>query len=127
MTRRFLLATLGTAALAIGCAKEEPRLTASLHAKCKGCVVSYAGGVMQSKKDTLRGVVDPGTGDTLPEERSWKVEVKEGDNLFLRACRLDSADTAFGMELRVDGDVRPVQAYADTARCMEINRAVQKP
>lgn len=127
MTRRFLLAALGTAAMAIGCTKEEPSLTASLHAKCKGCVVSYAGGVMQSKKDTLTGAVDPGTGDTLPEERSWKVVLKEGDNLFFRACRLDSADTAFGLELWVDGDVRPMQANTDTTQCAEINRAVQKP
>lgn len=110
-----------TAVLATACAKEEPLLNATFHAKCRDCVVSYAGGVNGSRRDTLRGVPD-GAGDTLAEEGVWKVEVKDGDNLFLRACRIHT-DTAFGaIELWIDGDVRPISTAADTAAdCAEIN------
>ena len=70
------------------------------------------------------GVVDSGTGDTLAEERQWAVQLKDGDNLFLRACRIRT-DTAFGdINLWVDGDVRSLQAQVDTTQeCAEINQA----
>lgn len=116
---------MATLVLAAGCAKEKPEYTASLHARCKGCVVSYAGGVFQSKKDTLYGAVDPGTGDTLPEERSWTVQVEDGGNLFFRACHLDSAMIGGSIDLWVDGGVRRMEASAGADQaCAEINRAV---
>lgn len=113
-------------ALSIGCAKEEPEHAASLHARCQGCVVSYAGGVSQSKKDTLYGVIDPGTGDTLPEERQWTLHLKDGDNLFFRACHLDSTALEGPMDLWVDGGVRQLQASAaPDQECAEINQPVK--
>lgn len=108
------------------CTKEEPTLGATLHARCQGCIVSRAAGVQQSRQDTLVGVIDPGTGDTLPEERQWTVLLKDGDNLFFRACHTDTNPAGHGMELWVDGDVQPLQAATDTAACTEINRAVRK-
>ncbi len=124
MQKRYPLLILAGVLLTLGCAKEEPVLTATLHAKCRDCIVSYASGSSQSKKDTLMGVVDSGTGDTLAEERQWKVQMKDGDNLFLRACRIRT-DTAFGdINLWVDGDVRSLQAQVDTTQeCAEINQA----
>lgn len=110
-----------------GCAKEEPLINATLQATCRNCVVSRAIGTAQSKKDTLRGtVVAPG--DTVPVSRSWNMELKAGDNIFLRACRLYD-DTAYGgFELRVAGDVRPMAASGDTsAHCVEINAPGLKP
>ena len=123
MQHRYLLVILAGVLLALGCAKEEPVLTATLHAKCRDCIVSYASGSSQSKKDTLVGIVDPGSGDTLVEERQWTVPLKDGDNIFLRACRIQT-DTAFGdIELRVDGGVKPMQAQVDTTQeCAEINQ-----
>ena len=124
MQHRFPLLILAGVLLAMGCAKEEPVLTATLHAKCRDCIVSYAPGAAQSKKDTLMGIVDPGTGDTLLEERQWTVQLKDGDNIFLRACRIRT-DTAFGdIKVWVDGDLRPLQAQVDTTKqCVEINEA----
>lgn len=123
MQTRSLLVILTGVVLAFGCAKEEPALTATLHAKCRDCIVSYATGAFQSKKDTLMGVVDPGSGDTIPEERQWTVQLKDGDNLFLRACRIRT-DTAFGdIKVWVDGGVRSMQAQVDaTQECVEINQ-----
>lgn len=126
MLRRLLLPALATLALSVGCAKEDPEYTASLHARCQGCVVSYAGGVFQSKKDTLYGLVDPATGDTIPEERHWTLPLKDGQNLFFRACRLDSTALGTGIHLWVDGDVRSMAADAATGQdCAEINQAAR--
>lgn len=68
-------------------------------------------------------MVDPDTGDTIPEERQWKVHVKDGANLFLRACRLDSTGTGGGIDIWVDGEVRRMEASAAWDEdCAEINR-----
>jgi hypothetical protein len=110
-----------------GCKKEEPLINATLQATCRNCIVSRAIGTAQSRKDTLRGtVVAPG--DTLAETRAWNMELKEGDNIFLQACRLYE-DTAYsGFELRVAGDVRPMAASGDTsAQCVDINAPGRKP
>lgn len=114
--------------VAAGCAKEEPLITATLQASCRGCVVSYAAGAAQSKSDTLIGVVDPSTGDTLAEEGTWTLHLKDGDNLFFRACRMQE-DTAYGdIQLRVSGGVRPMEATVDTTQaCAEINQAAYAP
>lgn len=99
-------------------------LNATFHAKCRDCVVSYATGVSQSKKDTLLGVVDQGSGDTIPEERQWTLQLKDGDNLFIRACHLDSAMSSELLQVRVDGDVRPDQASSSGGEmCVEINHS----
>ena len=100
-------------------------LKATLHANCRDCVVSYATGTTQSKHDTLHGVFDENTGDTIAEERQWSVELKDGDNLYFAACRLHE-DTAFGtLTVWVDGEVRPDQASADTSEaCAVVNHTV---
>ncbi len=103
------------------CKKEEPALQATLQATCRNCIVSRAIGSAQSRKDTLRGkVVAPG--DTIAETRVWTMDLKDGDNIFLRACRLYE-DTAYsGFQLQVGGDVRAMEAVADTsAHCVQIN------
>jgi len=114
--------------VAAGCAKEEPMLTATLQASCRDCVVTYAAGAAQSKSDTLIGTVDPSTGDTLAEEGTWTLHLKDGDNIFFRACRIRE-DTAFGeIRLRVSGGVRAMQATVDTSEaCAEINRSAYAP
>lgn len=120
--RLISLLLLTGAFLASSCKKEDPMLKATLHAKCRECVVSYASGVSQSKKDTLLGVVDQGSGDTIAEERQWTLQLKDGDNIFLRACHLDSAMNAGALQVWIDGDVRPDQAQTDgTQGCAEIN------
>lgn len=109
------------------CKKEDPALMATLQATCRNCIVSRAIGSAQSRKDTLRGhVVAPG--DTIAETRVWTMELKEGDNIFLRACRLHE-DTAYsGLELHVGGDVRPMQAMGDTsAHCVQVNAPGMRP
>ncbi len=122
--RRLCLLLLSGTFLFPSCKKEDPVLKATLHAKCRDCVVKYASGVSQSKQDTLLGVVDQGTGDTLAEERQWTVQLKDGDNIFLRACRLDSATTQGALHVWMDGDVRPDQAQVDgTQECVEINHS----
>ena len=124
MHNRYLLVLLAGVLLVLSCAKDEPMLNATLHANCRDCIVSYASGSSQSKKDTLMGVVDPGSGDTIAEERQWTVQLKDGDNLFLRACRIRT-DTAFGdIKVWVDGGVRSMQAEVDTTQeCVEINQS----
>lgn len=125
MRSLFVLLLAGT--LLPGCKQEEPLITATLQATCRNCIVSRAIGSDQSRKDTLRGkVVAPG--DTIPETRQWSMDLKDGDNIFLRACRLYE-DTAYsGIELRVAGDVRPMAASGDTsAHCVEINAPGVKP
>jgi hypothetical protein len=114
------------AVLVSSCKKEDPLLNATLHAKCRDCIVSYAAGAAQSKKDTLLGVVDPGSGDTLAEERQWSLQLKEGDNLFLQGCRIRT-DTAFGdIVLWIDGGVKPGEASVDTTQeCARINQPAQ--
>lgn len=126
MQHRYLLVIFAGVLLSLGCAKEEPVLTATLHAKCRDCVVSYAAGAAQSKKDTLLGVVDPGSGDTLAEERQWSLQLKEGDNLFLQGCRIRT-DTAFGdILLWIDGGVKTGEASVDTTQeCARINQLAQ--
>jgi hypothetical protein len=124
--RRALLNLWPLAALALGCTKEEPVLRATFHATCRDCVVRYATGTAQSRADTLLGVPVAGTSDTLEETASWAMELKEGDNVYIRACRL-RPDTVLGaLSVRVDGDVRPLEAQTDTADCVEIN-AVSAP
>lgn len=121
--RRLPLILFPVVLCAMACAKEEePLLQATFHATCRDCVVSYAVGPAQAKVDTLLGVAVPGTTDTLPETAQWEVELKEGDNLFLRACRIRT-DTAFGeISLKVDGGVRTMEASADTSlECASIN------
>lgn len=124
MRHSWLLLLAGTL-LAMACKEEEkPLLSATLHARCSGCVVRYAPGALQSKTDTLMGTVDPGTGDTLPGEGQWTLHLKDGDNLFFRACRLerDSGPPVQGtLTLWVDGGVKPMQAATDTAACTAIN------
>lgn len=122
MPRSAILLLVCAFLLAAGCAKEEPLLTAHIQATCRDCIVSYAAGTGQSRTDTLAGIVDPATGDTIAEEGSWNLRLKDGDNIFFRACRIRE-DTAYGpIELSVSGGVRPMQASADTAqRCAEIN------
>lgn len=106
----------------LACTKEKPRLQAVFHATCRDCIVHYAVGPAQSRTDTLLGVPVAGTGDTLPETGQWTAELNPGDNLFIRACRIRT-DTAFGaIAVKVDGDVRTMEASADTASaCAEIN------
>jgi hypothetical protein len=115
------------ATLVAGCTKEKPAINATLQATCRNCIVSRAIGTEQSRKDTLRGTV-LGPGDTIAETGSWNMSLKDGDNIFLRACRLYE-DTAYGgFELRVAGDVRPMSASGDTsAHCVEINAPGVKP
>lgn len=128
MNRLHALGLAVAIACTWGCKKEEkPLLSANLHAQCRGCVVSYAAGVAQSRQDTVFEVVDPGTGDTLPGTGSWTVHLKDGDNLFFRACRLYGDSALHGdILIQVDGEVRPLQASADTSlHCTEINRTVQ--
>lgn len=122
-----MLIVLGAVLLASSCTKEEPMINATMQATCRNCIVSRAIGTAQSRKDTLRGtVVAPG--DTVPETRSWNMELKEGDNIFLRACRLYEDTSYSGVDLRVAGDVRPMSASGDTsAHCVEINAPGVKP
>ncbi len=128
MARHHLPALLAVVFLAPACTKEVPLYNATLHATCRDCVVSYAVGSEQSRKDTLHGVTDPATGDTIAETGQWTVQVKDGDNLFLRACRL-RPDTALGnLSVWVDGGVGPLEAHADTAQdCAGINQVVNMP
>ena len=117
------------ALLCFSCKKEEnPLLQATLHASCRDCVVSYAVGPAQSHEDTLHGIPVAGTTDTLPEVWQKSVELADGDNLFLRACRIRT-DTAFGtISVSVDGGVRSLQASVDTtAECAGINQAGHAP
>lgn len=124
MRRLCLLLLFGTFLIS-SCKKEEPMLKATLHAKCRECIVSYASGVSQSKRDTLLGVIDPGSGDTIAEERQWTVQLKDGDNIFLRACHLDSAMTEGALQIWMDGDVRQDQASVGAGQmCTEINHTV---
>lgn len=121
--RPFLLAG---ALVVLGCKKEAPMLGATMQVTCRNCIVSRATGTAQSRVDTLIGtVVAPG--DTTAVTRQWKVEMKDGDNVFLRACKL-YPDTAFGtMELRVFGDIRSLQANGGvTDSCVTINQAGHK-
>lgn len=124
MLRMFMVLVAGS--FLAGCAKEEPAINATMQATCRNCIVSRAIGTAQSRKDTLRGIaVSPG--DTIPETRSWNMDLKEGDNIFLRACRLYEDTSYSGIELRVAGDVRPMQTSADTsAQCVEINAPGRK-
>lgn len=123
---RALLRLLLLAVLVFGCTKEQPVWRATFHATCRDCVVHYATGTAQSRADTLLGVPVAGTSDTLAESASWTMDLKEGDNLFIRACRL-RPDTVLGaLSVRVDGDVRPMEAQTDTSDCVEIN-AVSAP
>lgn len=114
------------ALLCFSCTKEDkPLLQATLHATCRDCVVSYAVGPEQTHVDTLHGIPVEGTTDTLAQVWQKSIEVIDGDNLFLRACRIRT-DTAFGnISVNVDGGVRPLQAAADTAaECAGINQAL---
>ena len=123
--RSLPLSALLLTLLSFACKKDEkPRLQATFHATCRDCVVSYAVGPEQSREDTLHGIPVAGTTDTLPEVWQKSVELSEGDNLFLRACRIRT-DTAFGtISVSVDGGVRSLQAAVDTtAECAEINQA----
>lgn len=124
MKRPYLFLAAG--AVLVACAREPVQYKARLTAKCRGCIVSYAGGSATSTKDTLLGTVDESSGDTLAEERAYQVFLKEGDQVFLRACRID-LDTAYGpMELSVGGEVRDLFAVADTSQdCVEINGPTQ--
>lgn len=124
MRKSHLFTILGVLLLASACTKEKPLVEAILHAKCRNCIVSYAAGVAQSKKDTLRGRVDAASGDTVPEEGQWTVHLKDGDNIFLKACRLQQ-DTAMGnIDLWVNGGIAPMEVHADTTHhCAEINQA----
>lgn len=128
MRIRQLPILFGSLFLVAACTKEEPVFSATMHATCKDCVVSYAVGAAQSKTDTLYGMVDAGTGDTVPETTQWTVQLKDGDNLFLRACRL-WPDSAIGdMAVWVDGGVRTLEAHADTSQaCAVINQAAYVP
>lgn len=122
--RRSIIRLLPIVLLGFACKKEDkPLLQATFHATCRDCVVRYAVGPAHSKVDTLMGVPVAGTSDTLAETGEWHVELTAGDNLFLRACRIRT-DTAFGeITLKVDGDVRTLEASADTAAvCAEINQ-----
>lgn len=113
-------------ALSAACTEKPERYSVTMQARCRDCVVSHAGGVAHADQDTLIGVPDPSTGDTVAEERSWKVELEDGANVFMRACRLHP-DTAYGdIALSVTGEVRSISATADTsADCVEINEPVR--
>ncbi|MBP8823560.1 MAG: hypothetical protein KBH07_07955 [Flavobacteriales bacterium] len=126
MRNRHLFTVLVSVLLASACTKEEPLYSATLHATCRDCVVSYAAGAAQSKKDTLHGVPDPATGDTMAETGQWTVQLKDGDNLFLRACRLHPDTNLGDLYVWVDGSVQPLEASADSAQdCAEINQIIR--
>ena len=124
MRTRHLTTIIAGVLLATACTKEKPLVAVVLHAKCRDCIVSYAAGVAQSKKDTLRARWDPAAGDSVPEEGQWTVHLQDGDNIFLKACRLGQ-DTAMGnIDLWVGGGVGAMEAHADTAQqCAQINQA----
>lgn len=128
MRTGLLLGLLALGLLFPACTKEEPLYSATLHASCRDCVVSYAVGSAQSRKDTLHGMPDPATGDTVAETGQWTVQIKDGDNLFLRACRLRPDTTLGTLSVWVDGGVGPLEAHADTAQdCAGINQVVYLP
>lgn len=126
MSRLIHSILLGGAILATACTKDEPVFNATYQTSCRDCVVSYAVGSAQSRVDTLLGVIDAGTGDTIAENWQWNTEFKDGDNLFLRACRIRT-DTAFGdIVLHISGNLIPMDATVDTsATCAEINGPAQ--
>jgi hypothetical protein len=105
---------------AVACTKEKPVLKASYHASCRACIVAYAVGPQQSHKDTLKGVVDPISGIPAIVDTTWQLEVQDGDNLFLRACQLDSV--SYGeIDVDIRGDVAPMSAATTADSCAEIN------
>jgi hypothetical protein len=119
--RRLSLILFPCIFLIAACTKEQPALTATFHAACQDCIVSYAVGPAQSHRDTLIGAIDPDNGTLGVIEREWQVELKDGDNLFLRGCQ---RDTVFhgDIALSVDGDVRSVSITASSDSCAEINQ-----
>jgi|GEM_PF-742938 len=111
--------------LAVGCKKDEVKeYTVTLDATCWGCIVQYAAGPDRGLRDTLFGSVND-AGDTLLESGQYELVMKQGDALFMRACRLDP-DTVFGnIEMHASGAVPPITVVVDTSEpCATINQAV---
>ncbi len=112
--------------LVLGCKKEEVKeYTVTLDASCWDCIVQYAAGPDRGLRDTLFGSVDEATGDTLVESGRYALVMKEGDDLFFRACRI-RPDSVFGdIELRASGAVPTITVVVDTSEaCATINQAV---
>lgn len=118
-------AFLCLSALLLGsaCTKEEPTLQATLHASCRDCIVSHAIGPEQSRRDTLTGALDAGTGEHALVTMSWPVEVHDGDQVFLRGCQRDSTFEG-EIQLWVDGAVAPINLTVTSDSCGEINQAL---
>lgn len=107
------------------CVKEKPKLSVTLTAKCRNCAVAYAGGVDHARMDTILSVYSTDLGDSAAGQGTWKVSLHDGDNIFLRACRLQP-DTVLGpIEITVSGDVAPLILLEDTADCAQISQAVR--
>jgi len=116
---------LAGALLVIGCKKEEVKeYTVTLDARCWDCIVQFATGPDRGQRDTLFGSIN-GT-DTLTEAGRYELVLKEGDNLFFRACRI-RPDSAFGaIELQAGGGIEPLSASVDRDQeCAAINAVVQ--
>ena len=118
---RSRLTLLAAIAFSSSCTKEKPLLHATFHASCRDCIVSYAVGPEQSRKDTLVGAIDTLTGMPAVVTMQWPVDLKDGDNLFIRGCQRDTVFHGV-IQISVDGDVAPLSASAPTDSCAEINQ-----
>ncbi len=116
----FLLAI---ALCASGCKKEVKEYTVSLDARCWECIVTYAAGPDRGRVDTLFGSINGS--DTLTEVGQYQLILKESDNLFFRACRLDP-DTSFGdIELHAGGGIQALSSSVGRSEaCATINQPV---
>ncbi|MCB0766031.1 MAG: hypothetical protein KDB95_02355 [Flavobacteriales bacterium] len=108
------------------CKKEEVKeYTVSLRATCYDCVVQYAAGPDRGRYDTLAGSIQGS--DTLRQTGNYTMTMREDEALFFRACRLLPDSGRFGgIDLQVEGDVRPVStSVAQDVDCAVINQSVQ--
>ncbi|HPF89304.1 MAG TPA: hypothetical protein PLL57_01420 [Flavobacteriales bacterium] len=125
----MLRPVIGVTALLLllpSCKKEQVKAyTVSLRATCYDCVMQYAAGPDRGRYDTLYGGIEGA--DTLRETGDYSLTMREGEDLFFRACRLTPDSGRFGpIDLEVAGQAQPFAVSVEReADCAVINRAVQ--
>lgn len=109
------------------CKTEVKEYTATLDARCYDCIVQYAAGADRGIRDTLTGSVNAATGDTFTEAGQYRLVMREGEEIFFRACRMRPDSAAFGdIVLNVSGDVQPLSTTVDRdSECAVISQPVQ--
>lgn len=86
---------LPLAVLLMSCQKEPLMISASIEARCEGCVVTRTvGGV--SHVDTITWNIDHSVEphDTVSGWAKWNTMVEEGAIISVQACTLDSMPTS---------------------------------